>query len=64
MNHLQFQTLAEMQRLIKGCSHIDLLVRINGENKMLEADFLKDLILSIPLLSPAGIREITADLDF
>lgn len=58
MNNLEFQTLAEMQMLIKECSHIDLLIRINGENKMLEADFLKKLILAIPLLSPASIREI------
>lgn len=59
MNHLEFQTLAEMKRLIKECSHIDLLVRTNGENRMLEADFLKPLILALPLLSPAAARELT-----
>ena len=58
MNHLEFQTLAEMQRLIKECSHIDLLIRVNGENRMLEADFLKKLILAIPLLTPASSREM------
>ena len=58
MNHIEFQTLSEMQRLIKECTHIDLLIRINGENKMLEADFLKQLIMAIPLLSPASIREL------
>lgn len=58
MNHLEFQTLAEMQRLIKECTHIDLLIRVGGENRMLEADFLKSLILALPLLSPASIREL------
>lgn len=58
MNHLEFQELCEMKRLIKECSHIDLIIRAGGENKMLEADFLKDLILAIPLLTPASIREM------
>jgi len=61
MNHLQFQTLAEMQRLVKECSHIDLLIRVGGENKMLEADFLKAIILALPLLSPASIRELKTE---
>ena len=57
MNELQFQSLCEMKRMVKECSHIDLLVRVGGENKMIEADFLKDLILALPLLSPAQERK-------
>lgn len=56
MNELEFQTLAEMKKLIKACAHIDLLIRVGGENRLLEADFLKDLILALPLLSPAQNR--------
>jgi hypothetical protein len=56
MNELEFQTLCEMKRMIKECSHIDLLVRVGGENRILEADFLKDLILALPLLSPRQSR--------
>ena len=56
MNELEFQTLCDMKRMIKECSHIDLLIRVGGENRMLEADFLKDLILAIPLLSPPKNR--------
>lgn len=53
MNELEFQTLCEMKRLVKECYHIDILIRVGGENRMLEADFLKNLILALPLLSPA-----------
>ena len=56
MNELQFQSLCEMKRMIKECSHIDLLIRVGGENRMIEADFLKDLILALPLWSPSQIR--------
>lgn len=52
MNELEFQTLCNMKSMIKECSHIDLLIRVGGENRMLEADFLKDLILAIPLFTP------------
>lgn len=56
MNELEFSTLCEMKRMVKECSHIDLIIRVGGENRMLEADFLKDLILALPLLSPSNTR--------
>ena len=56
MNELEFQSLCEMKRLVKDCHHIDLLIRIGGENRLIGADFLKDLILALPLLSPSNTR--------
>ena len=49
MNELEFQSLCEMKRLVKECHHIDLLIRVGGENKLIEADFIKDLLLELPL---------------
>jgi len=56
MNELEFQSLVEIKNLLKACHHVDLLIRVGGENKLVEADFLKDLILAIPLLSPSKTR--------
>lgn len=56
MNELQFQDLCDMKRMVKECSHIDLMIRVGGENKLIEADFLKPLILALPLLSPTKTR--------
>jgi hypothetical protein len=49
MNELQHQSLIQLKSLLKECSYFDLTIRINGQTKIIEGDFLKPLILALPV---------------
>lgn len=44
LNEPQRQTLKGIRRLLPGAHFVDIKIRINGQDKWFEADFLKDLL--------------------
>jgi hypothetical protein len=49
VNILQYQSLIQLQSLLKECSYFDLVIRINGSTKIIQGDFLKPLLMAIPV---------------
>lgn len=47
MNELENESLKEMQKLIPGSHHIDLVIRGGGKDYWIEADFLKPIIMKL-----------------
>lgn len=41
LNEPQQKTLEKMLKFLHGCSRADLIIRINGRNEVLEADFFQ-----------------------
>jgi hypothetical protein len=58
INELQYHSLIKMQKMLKECHYVDMIIRINGKDEFIEADFLKQLIMSIPIYHFESSRNI------
>lgn len=47
LNEPQMETLREIRRLLDGMHHADLTIRINGEDREFQADWIR---YAVPLL--------------
>ena len=47
LNELQKESLEKMKKLAKSAHFINICFRDNGQEKTLEADFLRDIILQL-----------------
>lgn len=45
LNKLQKQSLDELLRVARGMHYANIVVRINGENRVFEADWIKSIVL-------------------